>query len=525
VDCVFAPWSQWTGCSASCGGGLQYRAREVATKARFGGAECVGPTDQQRTCNNNCCPVDCVWYWSVWQNPNNSSEDCSARCGGGTQVRSVVVVVPRSCDGKACGTGKPSDQTQPCNTRPCSVDCAVGPWDKTTEDCLHITKPEYCSATCGLGWCVRHRDITRFPQFGGGMCPILEDWIACNAGPCTTPCQYSTWGSWSNCPATCGTTATRRRSRTLLNPSKVPVGQCVDLNQESQCDFNPCPRDCVVGSWNGWSPCGASCGLGSIVRTRSVDEPIFGGAPCPYAVDINYCDAGPCPVDCVVSDWQAWSPCPVTCAAAGENYFRTRHREILLNGTDGCDYNLEETEPVPCASNECPVNCILGDWSEWTDCVGCGLQEQTRKRTVIQEPAHGGRICQITTDIKFCQGPPCETPCTFSPWGLWGPCSKSCTPGTRTRTRYLIEADQDSSTCPTLINNQPCTEQECCPVDCRFSYSDWTPCSPQGYRRRFVQIIQNPQCNGLPCPICRVERDDCVAPEDKSCWLEDCPDA
>jgi hypothetical protein len=309
-----------------------------------------------------------------------------------------------------------------------------------------------------------------------------------------------------------------------LNPSKAGADKCTDLSMERNCDTSPCPIDCLVGTWSAWSSCPVTCGLGSIFRSRATTPPQYDGAICPYTVEIDYCDKGPCPVTCVVSDWSEWSPCPVTCVSGSEAYHRTRSREILRNGTDGCDFALSETEPWPCASAACPAPCILGDWTEWSACVGCGLQEQTRSRPITQQPTNGGRLCQVNTDTRFCQGPPCEVPCTFSPWSDWGSCTKSCSTGTRQRTRYLIEYDLDASQCPTLVNTQPCVEQECCPQDCKFKYSEWTPCNPQGYRRRTIIVTQNADCHGLPCPTCTVERDDCVPPEDGSCWKEDCPD-
>jgi len=413
--------------------------------------------------------------------------------------------------------------TQPCNTPPCAIDCVVSPYDKTIGDCVNITKPEYCTATCGLGWCTRRRTIVTYPSNGGAMCPLLADWIACNKGPCTQPCKYSPWGSWSPCPATCGNGgAMHFRNRTLLNPSQVPAGQCLDLQQMGDCDRNPCPIDCSVGPWANWSPCPVTCGDGYQIRSRTTSPPLYGGAICPYTFEVKYCNPGPCPIPCVVSPWGPWSPCPVTCSD-GPAYYRDRHRSILLNGTNGCpDVALTDTEPVACGSGPCPKNCELGPWGDWAPCVGCGLQQTSRSRNITQQPSGGGRVCQVTSAFRLCQNDPCPVPCTFSPWSDWSPCSVSCGTGKRSRTRYLLDFGADASVCPTLVTTDNCV-QSCCPVDCKFSYSAWDPCSPQGYRRRYVTIVQQPACGGAPCPVCRVERDDCTPPEQPNeCWLEDC---
>jgi len=529
VNCELSAWDAWTPCTQTCGGGVQSRDREVAIAAGYGGLDCTGNMTQTQTCNTQCCPVDCVWYWSVWSSPLNSSQDCTVHCGGGTQVRSVVVVVPPACGGTACGTQKPSDAVQPCNTAPCSVNCNVSDWDLTVADCVNLTNPSYCSATCGLGWCVRRRTITTLPQFGGAMCPLLEDWIACNNGPCKQPCEYSSWGSWSLCSGTCGAGGSFQvRNRTLLNPSEVAPNQCTDVFQQSACDANPCPVNCIVGAWTDWSPCAVTCGLGQQMRSRSNINPLYGGQLCPPSVEIDFCDMGDCPVPCVVSEWDAWSPCPVTCSDPSVSYYQTHQRVIILNGTDGCDLPLSETSSSPCGSVPCPVNCELSNWGPWSPCSGCGLQQQSRSRNITTAPLNGGRICQVTNQYQLCDGidGPCIVPCTFSPWSDWGPCSKSCGEGSHSRNRYLLEYSSNEDSCPTLTNQEPCFDAPCCPVDCKFTYSAWGPCSPQGYRRRTVTITQNVACGGAPCPTCLVERDDCIpADDDDTCWLEDCDDA
>ena len=70
-------WGEWSGCSASCGGGSQYRQRTCNTHC--GVCQCQGPATEQRECNTQSC---CHWNeWSAWS-------QCSVTCGvGGVQSR------------------------------------------------------------------------------------------------------------------------------------------------------------------------------------------------------------------------------------------------------------------------------------------------------------------------------------------------------------------------------------------------------------------------------------------------------
>ena len=98
VDCAVSAWSQWTSCSAMCGGGTQSRTRTVTTPAANGGAACPALTDSQ-TCNTGACPIpaiDCVVSdWSDWST-------CSVLCGGGTQTRSRHITTPPNATGASC---------------------------------------------------------------------------------------------------------------------------------------------------------------------------------------------------------------------------------------------------------------------------------------------------------------------------------------------------------------------------------------------------------------------------------------
>lgn len=56
-DCIVSDFSSWSGCSRTCGTGLQHRTRHVLAAPMYGGANCPNLT-QTRTCANLLpCPV------------------------------------------------------------------------------------------------------------------------------------------------------------------------------------------------------------------------------------------------------------------------------------------------------------------------------------------------------------------------------------------------------------------------------------------------------------------------------------
>uniref|UniRef100_A0A7E4VNW9 Hemicentin-1 n=1 Tax=Panagrellus redivivus TaxID=6233 RepID=A0A7E4VNW9_PANRE len=102
-------WGSWSGCSASCDGGFQYRQRTCNTQC--GVCTCVGPVTDQQTCNLQPC---CTWQdWSPWS-------ECSVTCGsGGVRYRT------RQCSCGNCGAGETSQQQSCSSPTTCPTTCNV----------------------------------------------------------------------------------------------------------------------------------------------------------------------------------------------------------------------------------------------------------------------------------------------------------------------------------------------------------------------------------------------------------------
>lgn len=59
-----------------------------------------------------------------------------------------------------------------------------------------------------------------------------------------------------------------------------------------------------------------------------------------------------------------------------------------------------------------PVDCVVSEWSAWSECVS---DVQTRSRTVVTEPANGGAACPALTESQACEVPPVESWVTCAP--------------------------------------------------------------------------------------------------------------
>uniref|UniRef100_A0A7N6A9X5 Adhesion G protein-coupled receptor B1a n=1 Tax=Anabas testudineus TaxID=64144 RepID=A0A7N6A9X5_ANATE len=87
VDGVWNEWSSWGSCSASCSNGTMQRTRECNGPS-YGGSECRGEFLETVDCFLGECPVDGKWQpWSLWSG-------CSKTCGGGTQQRNRICYGP-----------------------------------------------------------------------------------------------------------------------------------------------------------------------------------------------------------------------------------------------------------------------------------------------------------------------------------------------------------------------------------------------------------------------------------------------
>jgi hypothetical protein len=427
-------------------------------------------------------PRDCtVTTWSQWF-------ECDKKCAGGSQLRNRTMTITNN----AFGTCPDLEQTRPCNTQPCAVHCEVNSWNAWEE----------CQVTCGLGVQIRERDIKTNSQNGGIACPELKQRASCNAGPCPIHCEVGYWGSWGACNQTCGT-GHKSRKRTILTQASINGTVCPDLEQETQCIEKQCPEDCVVGTWSLWDDCTVTCNKGIQTRSRNViNASKYNGKPCPDLEETTMCDRGPCPVNCDVSPWSAYSSCSKSCGTGNWTRTRTIIRQATLSGTVCPDLNQTTT----CREEHCPVDCEFESWTEWTTCTkSCGAGTKERSRKVTTYPQYGGIKCPITLNMQICNHFACPVDCTMQEWDDWSDCSSSCGPyGMRHRLREIaVEPLNGGKECSATSQEESCSLGPC-PIHCVVGpFGEYSSCPVScggGSSTRTRRVIRSRGYEGDACP-------------------------
>ncbi|KAK0133658.1 Adhesion G protein-coupled receptor B3 [Merluccius polli] len=129
VDGQWQEWSTWSDCSVTCANGTQQRTRQCSAAAH-GGSECRGHWAESRECYNPDCTANGQWNpWGPWSG-------CSKSCDGGWQRRARVcqgaAATGQQCDGSGEEVRKCSEQRCPAPYEICPEDYAVSMvWRRT----------------------------------------------------------------------------------------------------------------------------------------------------------------------------------------------------------------------------------------------------------------------------------------------------------------------------------------------------------------------------------------------------------
>lgn len=498
-DCQVGGWTDWTSCSAACGDGTQSRTRAVTVTKRANGKDCPA-LREERACKIKECPVDCVVSgWGSWS-------ECSPACGEKREkTRTRTITRQPAHGGAAC---PPLVEKEDCPVLRCPVDCQTSTWSSWSS----------CSKACGPGGIQeRTRSVSVQPsvagtqQLAGQPCPVLKETRQCDpkAPECPINCVQSDWGSWSACSTECGKEHTQTRTRTVVTPAAHGGTPCGPATETRKCPFNPCPEDCKTSEWTAYSECSVKCGGGEKTRTRTVLTPAKFGGTCPALSETVTCNETPCPIHCEVNGWEPWTECSKPCGGGERQRSRTVKTEPKFGGT-ACGPLVEKEA---CNTNPCPVDCVVNDWTAWSTCSKtCGGGTQKRSRTVKTAAQFGGSPCPtVMEETRACNQQGCPVNCETTPWTEWSTCSAQCGGGRQTRSRSIITpAAHGGTACPTdLVETRDCNTQPC-PVDCKgtgeggkLKWSEWSGCDAEcggGKQERTLPILVEGEHGGIECP-------------------------
>lgn len=221
--------------------------------------------------------------------------------------------------------------------------------------------------------------------------------------------MLSEWGDWTTCTKSCGG-GSQTKTRSVDREDAYGGKKCGKLSKSRECNSFSCPVDCAVSEWESWSICSSSCGGGIQSRSRKVSsEYMYGGKSCPHLAESQACNEDvSCPVDCAVSAYGPWTSCSKSCADGQGAGRQSRQREVTTSTLYGGKACPELEESRQCNTKECPVDCQLGEWGEWSGCaVKCGGGLKQRSRPVIRPAAHGGKQCSHQEEKKECNSQGC----------------------------------------------------------------------------------------------------------------------
>ncbi|XP_069128273.1 SCO-spondin-like isoform X2 [Argopecten irradians] len=550
VDGQYEPWNEWSACSFTCGYGMRFRNR-TCNEPLHGGAGCPGVPSETEVCNAFSCPVDGSWkQWSMWS-------DCSLTCGNGTSNRSRECDDPLHGGADCPG---PANQTRVCNDFPCPIDgifntwadwsecsvtCANGTRDRhrtcfgpfhdganctgdyyEQEICVTLSCPvdgvweewsdwDTCNVTCGGGGQRRYRDCEG-PFFNGAECegPPMEQ-RDCNMHNCPIDGVRTVWSNWTTCSVSCGG-GLQDRKRTCEGPYYGGANCTGEETQERDCNTHNCPVDGEWDLWSNWTSCNVSCGGGMTWRTRDCVEPLYGGAPCNGTnMETDDCNIHECPIDGIWEMWTNWTICSLTC----NNGTQTRNRTCNGPFHGGADCEGAEDEMRLCNSFHCPVDGVWDTWSAWTDCShSCGRGSKYRERDCIG-PFHNGSECEGATDeTMFCNPSNCPADGVWLPWATWSACDVTCGYGTKYRDRECDGPQDGGQNCTGEWQQSDRCFPTTCPVDGIYtSWTGWTDCPVTcgGAQQSRNRTCVGPYFGGLDC-----QGDDA---EVRNCNIDPCP--
>uniref|UniRef100_A0A3Q3NA32 SCO-spondin n=1 Tax=Mastacembelus armatus TaxID=205130 RepID=A0A3Q3NA32_9TELE len=472
---MWLPWSQWSVCSVSCGGGQQSRSRLCSSPT------CSGLSLQSKTCNTQVClEVGCP--------PGRLYRECER--GEGCPFSCAQVSNREGCYSDGCEEG--------CHCPPHTYQHH----GVCLQECPCLVDREFLTSLQS----VSVTPVSSLLPYNISEGMELQSGDTLVHGCSTCGCEHGKWN----------------------------------------CSLEHCPLDGGLSPWGPWSPCSLSCGgVGVKTRSRSCTQPApaHGGRNCQgLRQETTYCQAPDCSdEDAGFSPWSLWSPCTKTCTDALNPVMKSRHRRCTKPPCSGNSHQ-EKACNLPqcpdggaiCVGPDCAHrNCSWTAWGDWSLCSrSCGVGQQQRVRTYLS-PGISGSWCEDilggNLEHRFCNIRPCRVDGGWSRWSPWSHCDKHCGGGRSIRTRSCSSpppknggkmcAGEKNQVKP--CNTKPCDEKGCPPGQ------EFVLCANQCPQRcsdlqQGIECQEPSECQpGCRCPKGQLQQDGkCV-----QLWQCDCVDS
>ncbi|CAH1173684.1 unnamed protein product [Phaedon cochleariae] len=243
--------------------------------------------------------------------------------------------------------------------------------------------------------------------------------------------------------------------------------------------------------------------------------------------------------ECEVTEYSDWNSCSVTCGKGlrmRSRQYRSPERARMSNcnrqlvSKEMCVANIPECDNDETSKDSQEIDslgdntgiCAVTDWSGWSSCsekCGDGVRMRTRKfinRLGMKKCPHISIIDKEKCSIRTCRPDEIETVdpvCPTTDWSDWSPCSASCGPGIKLRTRLLLVKPQLQQQCSSrveLIQQLPCEEVATCSFDMNIAkvvcMQDGDPGPCQGYFNRWFFDSTTQRCQPFIYGGCRGNR-------------------
>ncbi|CAG9568729.1 unnamed protein product [Danaus chrysippus] len=452
---------EWSSCSVTCGGGVRSRRVLCARSANVTRTDtydpetssepgCLTPAPRStQPCNDHSCPT---WLAGAWSG-------CSVSCGEGVQVRGVECTpAGGGCDpatrpeiSRSCSTGincpiyrepeEPEDDieallpgvvyhTQPLIQQYPAAERLVGEPDVPVEATnykiffacgwlyvSYIKDDEWtpCSVTCGEGWRKKEVHCKIFLEFSRTIAKLPD----------------------SKCM---GPKPTEETERCVMEPCSMAYG--TSFGDSSAPVYNGGDRSLIFGtssnirvapgspgksySWKekGYTSCSASClsGVQELIIQCVRDED--GKNASPYMCDpltkpenrVRTCNDHPCPPRW---NYTEFSQCTKSCGIGIQTREVTCIHEVTRGGTNTVVVpNSMCPQPPPpdrqyCNVLDCPVRWHAGDWSKCSKTCGGGVKQREvickqimAQSHVVERPSSQCSSPRPAT-TKSCNSRPC----------------------------------------------------------------------------------------------------------------------